>query len=87
MDSSKHSWSGILVQYAEQTKDYGTRIKISHLITYQSRTFPGSQKNQSTLAKEAFAIYMSFCKMVLYLKEAHEMVRNDHAASENMCTQ
>ena len=29
MDSSKHSWSDILVQYAEQTKDDGTRIKIA----------------------------------------------------------
>ena len=34
MDSSKHSWSGILIQYSEQTKDNGTKIKIPHPITY-----------------------------------------------------
>ena len=41
MDSSKHSLSGILVQYAKQTKD-DTKIKIPHHITYQSGTFQGS---------------------------------------------
>ena len=37
--SGKYSWSGILVQYAEQAKDDGTKIKIPHLITYQNGTF------------------------------------------------
>ena len=60
MDSSKHSWSGILVQYVEQTKDNGTTIKIPHLIAYQSGTFQGSEGNWSTLTKEAYAIYISF---------------------------
>ena len=75
-NSSKYSWSGI--QYAEQTKDNATNIKITHPITYQGRTFQGSQKNWSTLTKEAYAMYMSFHKMVFYLKEAHVMVRCDH---------
>ena len=34
MDSSKHSLSGIIIQYSEQTKDDGTKIKIPHPITY-----------------------------------------------------
>ena len=33
-DSSKHSWSGILVQYSEQTKDDVTKIKKNTPITY-----------------------------------------------------
>ena len=48
MDSSKHSWSGILVQYLEQTKDDDTTIKnylsITYPITYQSKTFQVSQR-------------------------------------------
>ena len=76
-DSSKISWSGILVQYAEQAVDDGTKIKIPHPITFQNGNLHGSQKNWGTLTKEAYAIYMSFCNMVFYLKEAHEMVKND----------
>ena len=79
MDTSKHSWSGILVQYSEQTKDKETIIKIPHPITYQSRVLQGSQKKRNTLTKEAYTIYMSFHKMVFYLKEAHVMVQSDHA--------
>ena len=45
MDSSKHSWSDILKQYNEQTREDGTKLKIPHPITYQSGTFQGLQKN------------------------------------------
>ena len=38
-DSSKHSWSGILVQYTKQIREDGTKFKIPHSITYQSGTF------------------------------------------------
>ena len=61
-DSSKWSWSGILIQYSEKTKDDGTKIKIPHPITYQRGTSQGFQKNWSTLNKETTAIYMSFQK-------------------------
>ena len=80
-------WSGILVQYAEQTKDYDTKIKVPHPITYPNGTAEALQKNWSTLTKEAYAIYMSFCKMVFYLKEAHVIIRSDHAPTEHLCTQ
>ena len=50
-DSSKYSWSGILIQYTEQVRENGTALKIPHPITYQSATFQGSQKNRSTLTK------------------------------------
>ena len=59
-DTSKHSWSGTFVQYSEQIKNDGTKSKIPHPMTYQSRTFQGSQKNWSTITKEAYVIYMSF---------------------------
>ena len=77
-DSSKPSLGGIPVQYAEQTKDYGTKIEIPYPITYQRATFQGSQKNWSTWTKKAYAIYVSFKKVVFYLIEAHVMVRSDH---------
>ena len=54
----------------------------SHPITYQSGTFQGFQKNWSTVTNESYAIYMSFHKMVLYLKEAHVMVRCDHVPQQ-----
>ena len=53
-------------------------------MTYQRGTFQGSQKKWSTLTKEAYAIYMSFHKVVFYLKEAHVMVRCDHAPFKNV---
>ena len=86
-DSSKHSWSGILIQYMGQVKEDGTKLNVTHPITYQSGTFQGSQKNWSTLTKEAYAIYISLCKMVFYLKEVHIMVRCDLAPYDNLCTQ
>ena len=67
-DSSKHSWSGILIQYTEQAREDSTKFKVHHPITYQSGTFQGSQKSWGILTKEAYAIYMSFCKMVFNLK-------------------
>ena len=78
-DSSKHSWSGVLVQYSEQKQENGTKLNISYPITYKSGTFQGSQKNWSTLTKEAYAIYMSFWKMVFYFKYMHVMIWCDHA--------
>ena len=68
MDSSKHSWSVILLHYTEQIKEDGTKLKITLPIIYQSSTFQGSQKNCSALTKEAYAICMPFHKMVFYLK-------------------
>ena len=38
-DSSKHSQSGILVQYTEQVREHGTKLKVLHLITYQAEPF------------------------------------------------
>ena len=32
------------------------------------------------LIKEVYAIYMSFCKMVFYLKDVHVMIWYDHAS-------
>ena len=54
------------------------KIEVPHPMTYQSGTFQGSQKNWSTLTKEAYAIYMSFHKMVFYLKDDHVRIRCDH---------
>ena len=42
--------------------------------------FQVSQKNWSTLTKEACVICMSFCKMVFYLKDAHVMIRWNYAS-------
>ena len=61
-DSSKLSWNGIVVQYDEQMKEGSTKLNIPLPIKYQSGTFQSSQKNWSTLMKEAYVIYMSFAK-------------------------
>ena len=42
MDSGKHSWSGILVQYTKQAGEDGTKFKVLHPITYQSGIFQRS---------------------------------------------
>ena len=57
----------------------GTKLKVPHPITYQSGTFQESQQNWNILRKEVYVIYMSFHKMVFYLKEAHIMGKCDHA--------
>ena len=82
-DSCKHSWSGILAQYAEQEWKDGTKLHIPHSITYQSGTSLGSQNSWRTLSKEAYAICMSFWKMVFYLEKVHIMIQCDHAP---LCT-
>ena len=58
IDSSKHSWSGILVQYTEKIKENDIKLKVPHPIMYQSGTFQGSQKTWSTSTKEAYAIHL-----------------------------
>ena len=78
-DSSEPSWGGILIYYHEQVKEEGKKVNVPHPISYQSSTFQDSQKNWSALTKEAYAIYMSFHKMVFYLKDAHVKIRCDHA--------
>ena len=78
-DSSKHSWSDIFVQYTEQEREDGSKFKVPHTITYQSRSFQGSQKKWSSLTKEAYAIYKPFNKMVFHLKEVYVMIRCEHA--------
>ena len=35
MNSSKHSWSGIFIQYTKQIKEDGTKLKLPHPITHQ----------------------------------------------------
>ena len=79
IDSSKHSWTGIFIQYTDQSKEDRTNIKIPHTITYQSGILQSSQKNLSPLTKEANAIYMSYHKIVFYLKDVHVMLRCHHA--------
>ena len=57
IDSSKHLWSGILIQCQEQVKKDGTTVNVPHPITYQSGTFQGFQMSVSVLTKEAYLIY------------------------------
>ena len=78
-DSSKHSCSGILVQYTEQAREDSIKFKVPHPIIYQTRAFQGSQKNWSLITKEAYVIYMSFCKVLFYLEEADTIIKWDHA--------
>ena len=47
----------------------------SHIKVVHSKV---PQKNRSALTKEAYAVYISFHKLPLYLKDAHVEVRCDH---------
>ena len=73
MDSSKHSWSGILVQYTEQTREDGTKFKVPHPITYQSGNIKGSQKNLSTSTKEVYI--MIRCDHALLQKFVYSLTK------------
>ena len=57
-DASKYAWSCILTQEYEYEIE-GKVNKIYHPITCASGLFKGSQINWATLAKEAYAIYVS----------------------------
>ena len=57
-DASGIGWSGVLTQ-----EDEKGRLK-NHPICYISGQFRGSQLNWAALTKEAYAIYMSICRLV-----------------------
>ena len=84
---SKHSWSGILIQQYDQVKENGTIINVPHPMLCQRSTFQRSQKNWSALTNEVYAINMSFCKMLFYLKHAHVKIRCDHVPYVNLYIQ
>ena len=46
---------------------------------YQGSTFQGSQNNWNALTKATYVNYMSFHRMVSYLKDGHVKIRCDHA--------
>ena len=68
------------MHYQEEVKEDGTIVNGTHPITYQSGTFQGSQKKWSVLAKDTYAIYMSFHKIVFYLKDPHVKIGCDHVS-------
>ena len=51
---------------------------IAHF-AFQSGTFKGSQLNWVTLIKEAYAIYMAFCKFLYYVEGSRVIIWCDHA--------
>ena len=65
-DASKYAWSCILTQEYTHEMD-GKSVKILHPISYQSGLFKGSQLNWACLTKEAYAIYMSIKKLIIWL--------------------
>ena len=79
MDTSKHSWGGILIEHTEQTQEGGAKRKYLTLLHTQVMVFNAIRKMGSTLTKEAYTIYMSFYKMVCYLEDTQVMIRCDHA--------
>ena len=68
-DALKYAYAGVLTQHNNGT---------DHPITYVSGLFCGSQLNWATLAKEAFAIYMSVKKLKFYIDTAKITVKSDH---------
>ena len=78
-DSSKYTWSGILMQKQMVDLPDGSQQEIEVQITQQSGTYAESQEKWSTIKKEAYAIYASFKKMIFYLKDSRVLIRSDHA--------
>ena len=79
-DSSKYMLAGILTQthnYTDTITQQEQNIDLP--ITFQSGSYSSSQEKWSTIQKEAYAIYASFKKMVFYLRDAHVLIRSDHA--------
>ena len=50
----------------------------NHPICYVSGQFRGSQLNWAALTKEAYAIYMSVCRLSFYVMDAEVTIRSDH---------
>ena len=79
-DSSKYTWAGILTQTHNYTDPVTQQVQtIDLLVTFQSGSYSSSQEKWSTIQKEAYAFYASFKKMVFYLRDAHVLIRSDHA--------
>ena len=79
-DSSKYTWAGTLTQTHIYTDSISQQVQTIDLpVTFQSGSYSSSQEKWSTIQKEAYAIYASFKKMVFYLRDAHILIRSDHA--------
>ena len=78
-DSSKYTWSGILVQKQTVELPDSTKQEMEVQILQQSGTYTEMQERWSTIKKEAYTIYTSFKKMVFYLRDAEVLIRSDHA--------
>ena len=77
-DASGIGWSGVLTQ---EYPDEKGRVK-AHPVCYMSGQFRGSQLNWAALTKEAYAIYMSICRLVFYLADADVTIKCDHLPSK-----
>ena len=73
-DASGIGWSGVLTQ---EHLDKNGKPK-NHPICYVSGQFSGSQLNWAALTKEAYAIYMSVCRLSFYVTDAEVTIRSDH---------
>ena len=71
-DASGIGWSGV----QEHLDKKGNRK--NHPICYVSGQFRGSQLNWAALTKEAYAIYMSVCRLSFYVTDAEVTIRSDH---------
>ena len=73
-DASGIGWSGVLTQ--EHLDEKGKSK--NHPICYVSGQFRGSQLNWVALTKEAYAIYMSVCRLSFYVTDTEVTIRSDH---------
>ena len=76
-DASKYRWAGVLTQSHTTVMD-GKSVTTDHPVAFVSGLFRGSQLNWATLTKEAYAIYMSFKKLLFYLTQANVLLKSDH---------
>ena len=76
-DASKYAWAWVSTQVYVHIIE-GKERTLLNPITYMSGLLWGSQLNWATLAKEAYAIYMSVKMFSFYLEDADITLRSDH---------
>ena len=76
-DASKYGWAGVLTQEHTSVID-GKEVTTNHPVSFVSGMFQGSQLNWATMAKEAYAIYMTVKKSTFYLTGQEITLRSDH---------
>ncbi|MCG8430404.1 MAG: reverse transcriptase, partial [Candidatus Omnitrophica bacterium] len=73
-DASKYAWAGVLTQGYPDEQGKTTQ----HPVAYVSGLFNKTQVKWAALTKEAFAIYKSVKKLIIYTSGCEVLIKSDH---------